>query len=296
MDTPFSKLSAWRDIKRQALLNAQSGKSLNPTQDAVFKLLFASPDPDSKEALRAPVSDCIHRPVRDIFAKNSETLPGYPGGKLFRLDIHAAFNGGEEADIEIQAQKTDDNLIARSLVCAGRLLGDQLKRGNKYLEVKRVYQIIFMDFTLFPESALVPGRYSFMEQREHSRLSDLAELIYYEMPKLKPAVKDFLENRGSIESLPSEEKRRIFFKYKQYEEMRPLYRGNMPGGRRDYAGEQKDRQTEPAEREVGAGRSWPVKNRAIYSVYCINALYKTFLIALYLSTYLQYFRLSNFYC
>jgi hypothetical protein len=39
---------------------------------------------------------------------------------------------------------------------AGRLLGDQLKRGSRYLEVKRVYQIIFMDFTLFPGKDMVP--------------------------------------------------------------------------------------------------------------------------------------------
>jgi predicted transposase/invertase (TIGR01784 family) len=185
-------------------------------------LLFASPEPDSKEALRALVSDCIHRPVRNLSVKNSETLPGYPGGKLFRLDIHATFNDGEEADIEMQVKKADDDLIARSLVYAGRLLGEQLKRGKRYLEVKRVYQITFMDFTLFPESAMVPRRYSFMEQREHSRLSDLVELIYYEMPKLKPVVDEFLEKRGGIGDLSREEKWCIFFKYKQYEEMKPL--------------------------------------------------------------------------
>jgi hypothetical protein len=74
MSTPFSKLSAWRDIKRQALYNAESGKPLNPTQDVVFKTLFASPEPDSREALRALVSDCIHRPVRNLSVKNSEFL------------------------------------------------------------------------------------------------------------------------------------------------------------------------------------------------------------------------------
>jgi predicted transposase/invertase (TIGR01784 family) len=222
MNTPFLKLSAWRDIKRQAVLNAKAGKSLNPTQDVVFKLLFASPEPDSKEALKALVSGCIHRPVRNLSVKNSEALPGYPWGKLFRLDIHAVYNDGEEADIEMQVNKTDDDLIARSLVYAGRLLGDQLKKGGRYLEVKRMYQITFMDFILFPESSMVPRRYSFMEQREHSRLSDLVELIYYEMPKLKPIVDGFLEKRSGIESLSSEEKWCIFFKYKQNEDMKPL--------------------------------------------------------------------------
>jgi predicted transposase/invertase (TIGR01784 family) len=222
MNIPFLKLSAWRDIKRQAKLNAETGKILNPTLDVVFKSLFSSQEPDSREALRFLVSDCIHRPVRNISVKNSEILPGYPGGKLFRLDIHASFNDGEEADIEMQVQKTDDDLIARSLVCAARLLADQLKRGSRYLEVKRVYQIIFMDFTLFPGSSMVPRRYSFMEQNEHTQLSDLVELIYYEMPKLKRVVEDFLEKKGNIEGLSSEEKWCIFFKYKQYEQMQPL--------------------------------------------------------------------------
>jgi hypothetical protein len=76
----------------------------------VFKTLFASPEPDSKEALKALVSDCIHRPVRNLSVKNPEVLPGYPWGKLFRLDIHAVFNDGEEADIEMQVKKTDDDL------------------------------------------------------------------------------------------------------------------------------------------------------------------------------------------
>jgi predicted transposase/invertase (TIGR01784 family) len=222
MSTPFSKLSAWRDIKRQALYNAQSGKPLNPTQDFVFKTLFASPEPDSREALRALVSDCIHRPVRNLSVKNSETLPGYPEGKLFRLDIHATFNDGEEADIEMQVKKTDDDLIARSLVYAGRLLGDQLKRGKRYLEVKRVYQIIFMDFTLFPESERVPRRYSFMEQKEHTCLSDLVELIYYEMPKLKHVAEKYIEKGETPGRLSNEEKWCIFLKYKELEGMKPL--------------------------------------------------------------------------
>ncbi|GHV90032.1 hypothetical protein AGMMS50268_05350 [Spirochaetia bacterium] len=67
----------------------------------MFKLLFTANDDDSREALRLLLSDCTHRPVRNVQVQNNEILPEYLTGKTVRLDIHVTFNDGEQADLEI---------------------------------------------------------------------------------------------------------------------------------------------------------------------------------------------------
>jgi len=86
---------------------------------------------------------------------------------------------GEQADVEMQANRSNDDLKARSLLYASRLLESQLGRGEDFKDVKRVYVIFFLDFVLYPQSAKVPRRYTFMEETEHDRLNELIEVIYY---------------------------------------------------------------------------------------------------------------------
>jgi predicted transposase/invertase (TIGR01784 family) len=108
-------------------------------------------------------------------------------------DVHVSFNDGEQADIEMQVNRSDDDLKARSLPYASRLLESQLGRGEDFRDAKRVYVIFFLDFVLFPRSAKVPCRYVFMEETEHDRLNELIEVVYYEMPKTADAVREYFE-------------------------------------------------------------------------------------------------------
>jgi hypothetical protein len=71
-------------IKRLAVENAARAKPLSPTLDFVFKTLFSGKDEDSREALRLLLSSCIHRQVRDLRLQNTEMLPAFLFGKLFR--------------------------------------------------------------------------------------------------------------------------------------------------------------------------------------------------------------------
>jgi predicted transposase/invertase (TIGR01784 family) len=149
-------------------------------------------------------------------------LPAFLLGKVFRLDVHVTFNDGEQADIEMQVNRSDDDLKARSLLYASRLLKSQLGRGEDFKDAKRIYVIFFLDFVLFPQSAKVPRRYVFMEEREHDRLNELIEVIYYEMPKTANAVKEYFEGKETLKTLPTEQKWCIYFKYRVEEGMEPL--------------------------------------------------------------------------
>jgi predicted transposase/invertase (TIGR01784 family) len=217
---PFTR--SYREIKRLARENAAQAKPLNPTIDFVFKTLFSGKDEDSREALRLLLSSCIHRPVRDLRLQNTEILPAFLLGKVFRLDVHVTFNDGEQADVEMQVNRSNDNLKARSLLYASRLLESQLGRGEDFKDAKRVYVIFFLDFVLFPQSAKVPRRYVFMEETEHDRLNELVEVIYYEMPKTADAVKEYFEGKETLKTLPTEQKWCIYFKYRVEEGMEPL--------------------------------------------------------------------------
>ncbi|GHV07639.1 hypothetical protein FACS189485_18250 [Spirochaetia bacterium] len=124
--------------------------------------------------------------------------------------------------MEIQVKKTDDDLKARALLLGAKLLAGQMKRGGKYEEAKRVYQIFFLNCELFPESDKVPRRYFTMEEREHDKLSNGLEIILYEMPKPEKMVQKYLEGTEDLRNLPSELKWCIYFRYKRSEKMEPL--------------------------------------------------------------------------
>jgi len=84
---PF--IRSYGEIKRLARENAALAKPLNPTIDFVFKNLFSGKDEDSREALmllafKGLLSCCIHRPVRDLRLRNTEILPAFLLGKMFR--------------------------------------------------------------------------------------------------------------------------------------------------------------------------------------------------------------------
>ncbi|GHU71705.1 hypothetical protein FACS189450_08180 [Spirochaetia bacterium] len=190
--------------------------------DIVFKSLFTADDEDSREALRLLLSDCTHRVVKNVQVQKNEILPEYVTGKTVRLDVLVTFNDGEQADLEMQVKKTDDDLKARALLLGAKLLAGQMKRGVKYQNTKRVYQIFFLNCVLFPDSDKVPRHYFAMEEDEHDKLSQNLEIILYEMPKLEQAVKAYFEGKSDLKNLSKEQKWCIFFRYKNNKKMEPL--------------------------------------------------------------------------
>jgi predicted transposase/invertase (TIGR01784 family) len=77
-----------------------------------------------------------------------------------------------------------------------------------------VYQIFFLNGILFPQSNKIPQRYSYREETEHKQLTDISEIIFYEMPKLERRVQDFLEGKTGGEALQDDEKWCIYMKYR----------------------------------------------------------------------------------
>lgn len=207
----LDKLRLRAEVERQARENAGQGKPLSLTLDIVFKALFGGNSTNSREALRALLSGCIHRPVADMTILNNELVPEHLSGKTVRLDVHVSFNNGEEADIEMQAGKSSDDLKSRALFYASRLLSNQGQKGRPYKNLKRVYQLFFLNDVLFPGSEKVPRRYTMREETEQDRLSETMEIIFYELPKMEKYVRAYIAGTGEIKPLSSEEKWCIYY-------------------------------------------------------------------------------------
>ena len=207
-----------RELKKLAMKNAASGEPLKVLEDIVFKAMLGSDTEDSREALRSLLSACTHREITSVRLANNDLIPAHLEAKSSRLDVHVTFNDGEAADLEMQVDISDDDLKARAELYTALLLAAQSKKGKHYEEAKRVYQIFFLNCVLFPQSDKLPRRYGYREEKEHDRLNDLTEIIFYEMPKLERRVQDYLGGKINAENLSEEEKWCMFMKYHHEEQ------------------------------------------------------------------------------
>jgi predicted transposase/invertase (TIGR01784 family) len=211
-----------RELKRLAKESAAQGKPLSILEDAVFKAMLSADNEDSREALRSLLSACTRREVSAVRVINNELIPAHLDAKMARLDVHVTFNDGESADLEMQTSKSDDDLKTRAEFYTAMLLSSQRTRGKPYRRIKRVYQIFFLNCVLFPDSGKLSRRYFYQEEEERDRLSEVTEIIFYELPKLEARLKDILEGRACLENLRKEEKWCMFMKYRHEERAEAL--------------------------------------------------------------------------
>ena len=211
-----------RELKHYLKENALQGKPLCVMDDMVFKAMLSSDNEDSREALRSLLSACTRREISNVRVMNGELFPAHLDAKSARLDVNVTFNDGESADLEMQMGKSADDIKDRAAYYTAMLLSGQSEKGQPYKEIKRVYQIFFLNFVLFPQSEKLPRRYRYMEESEHDCLTKSTEIIFYELPKLEKQVKDYFEDRAESKGLPEDEKWCIFMKYRHEKQAGPI--------------------------------------------------------------------------
>ena len=210
------------ELKKFSQEKAAQGEPLKVMDDIVFKAMLTSGTQDSYKALCSLLTACTHRDVSDVKVLNNEILPMHLGAKSPRLDVNVTFNDGEVANLEMQFCLTVDNLKARSSQYASMLQAGMSIRGKNYKNIKRVYQIFFLNFELFTESTKIPRRYGYREETEHDLLNDQTEIIFYELPKMQRLVNDYFEGKAETKNLSNEEKWCIYIKYRHEEQAKTL--------------------------------------------------------------------------
>lgn len=159
-----------------------SGKMMDLKNDIVFKMFFTKDKVRSKKLLCSFLSAVTGEKVQDTLVKNPELLPEFTGGKVSRLDILCTFNNGKQADVEMQMRHSGNNIRKRSLYYGSKLYASTLNKGENYIDIPTVYQIMIADFVEFNDNNFY---HRFTMKDKNVELSDSLQVIFLELPKCR---------------------------------------------------------------------------------------------------------------
>ena len=156
---------------------------LNPKIDFVFKKIFGS---EKHPGVLISFLNAVLKPknnITDVEIKNTDIDKSYIEDKFPRLDVKAVTSKNEIINIEIQL-KNEYNMIQRSLYYWSKLYEEQLEEGNRYDKLCRTVCINILDFKYLKNDRFHNG-YRLKEIETNEELTDLEEIHFIEIPKLK---------------------------------------------------------------------------------------------------------------
>ena len=156
---------------------------LDPKVDFVFKNIFGSQN--HPEILISFLNAVLKpkKPIVSVEIKNSDLEKEYIEDKFSRLDVKALTSNKEIINIEIQL-KNEYNMIQRSLYYWSKLYEEQLSEGDRYDKLSRTVCINILDFKYLKNDRFHNG-YRLKEIETNEELTDLQEIHFIEIPKLK---------------------------------------------------------------------------------------------------------------
>ena len=156
---------------------------LNPKIDFVFKKIFGSEE--HPEILISFLNAVLKpkKPIVSVEIKNSDLEKEYIEDKFSRLDVKALTSNKEIINIEIQL-KNEYNMIQSSLYYWSKLYEEQLSEGDRYDKLSRTVCINILDFKYLKNDRFHNG-YRLKEIETNEELTDLQEIHFIEIPKLK---------------------------------------------------------------------------------------------------------------
>ena len=156
---------------------------LNPKIDFVFKKIFGSEE--HPEILISFLNAVLKpkKPIVSVEIKNSDLEKEYIEDKFSRLDVKALTSNKEIINIEIQL-KNEYNMTQRSLYYWSKLYEEQLEEGDRYDKLCRTVCINILDFKYLKNDRFHNG-YRLKEIETNEELTDLEEIHFIEIPKLK---------------------------------------------------------------------------------------------------------------
>ena len=156
---------------------------LNPKIDFVFKKIFGS---EKHPGVLISFLNAVLKPknnITDVEIKNTDIDKSYIEDKFSRLDVKAVTSKNEIINIEIQL-KNEYNMIQRSLYYWSKLYEEQLDEGDRYDKLCRTVCINILDFKYLKNDRFHNG-YRLKEIETNEELTDLEEIHFIEIPKLK---------------------------------------------------------------------------------------------------------------
>ena len=134
--------------------------------------------------LNSVLNRAEEKKILDLVYNNNEILGLSANDKSSRLDITCTLASGEKVNLEIQVLN-EKAWIERSLVYWSRLYTNNLKRGDKYLNIAAVICIHLLKFNLFDENKN-PKPHSIAKLcnlEDGKPITDLIEFHFLELKK-----------------------------------------------------------------------------------------------------------------
>ena len=184
--------------------------------DYMFRVILQK----HKNVLRSFVCACLKLEVgdvQDIVVQNPIGFGEAIDDKTFILDINVLLNNNTIIILEMQVLDLKD-WPERSLSYLARSY-DNVAKGDEYINVKPVYHIGFLNYTLFPESPEFFARYRMMNIKNHHVYTTKFNLYVVDLTQTKLATQEDVDT-GLVYWTQ-------VFKAKTWEELRQMAERNQ---------------------------------------------------------------------
>ena len=162
------------------------------TDDYIFKRVFAFEGNES--ALKDLLEAILKKDIKTVTIKNPEIIPYEKDEKRGLLDIKAETDDGTILDIEMQMED-EKNTDERGTQYLGKMITEQLKKGDKYKKLKKSIVIFITNYNFLKRNSYHSvGKMKFDEtlkeeyvdmgyEKEEQIASKYIEFHYIELPK-----------------------------------------------------------------------------------------------------------------
>ena len=184
--------------------------------DYMFRVILQK----HKNVLRSVVCSCLKlktEEVQDIVVQNPIELGEAIDDKTFILDIHVLLNNNTIINLEMQVLDLKD-WPERSLSYLARSY-DNVAKGDEYINVKPVYHIGFLNYTLFPIYPEFFAKYRMMNIKNHNVYTTKFNLYVVDLTQIELATQEDVDT-GLVYWTQ-------VFKAKTWEELRQMAERNQ---------------------------------------------------------------------
>lgn len=158
-------------------------KNYNLKNDIIFKTFFSRKGNEIflKDFLNALLEIEIERiSIREEV--NLEQLHiDEKGGKL---DLQAELNNGIIVDIELQI-RNEKNIKERTTGYGAKTMSSNIKRGERYEDIKQVIMVNILDYELFEYEEYVSNTVTVLEKHRECEVISLIKYCFIELPKFR---------------------------------------------------------------------------------------------------------------
>ena len=163
---------------------------LDPKNDIIFKRLFRD-----RQILIPFLNDTLHLVdldrIMDVTLLETTKEREHPEDKQISMDIQAITEQNMRVNIEIQL-KDEQNMEKRSVYYWATMVSGMMSIGMDYKDLPKAISILFVDFSLFPQTDDYRNVFQFREQMKHFLLTNMGEILYVELPKALGKLKERL--------------------------------------------------------------------------------------------------------